>query len=101
MLTLSRAELRTGIKVAKMREEDFDQGITGEIYRFIVKYKTDHNGNSPSYRQIAEAMRLPTINCIKGYLRELSRAGLIRQESGSRGLIVVGSEWIGPKAKTG
>lgn len=70
---------------------------TSRIYAFIVAYKTEHNGNSPTVRQMMKAMNFKTPSAVVKHLDKLVNQGKIRQEEGSRGIIVVGSKWEGPK----
>lgn len=77
---------------------NFECDTQRRIYRYIVNYKAAHNGNSPSYRQIMAEVGLATVSTIKNHLEALEQRGLLRQEQGSRGIVVVGSKWIPPES---
>ena len=66
-----------------------------QVLRFIVQYKTAHDGNSPTVREIAKgcgAMAFSTANRI---LRELDECGYISLKGSSRirSIEVTGGRW--------
>jgi SOS-response transcriptional repressor LexA len=70
---------------------------TGEqIYQFIVNYKLEHDGCSPSYRQMQKAVGLSTVSQIHYHVHQLAKAGRIRLLP-SYQIAVVGGVWIAPK----
>jgi predicted transcriptional regulator len=71
--------------------------IRQQIYDFIVQFKAEHDGNSPSIREMAEKFERST-NTINYDLSYLDAMGLIeRGEKGeSRMIKVVGAKWIAP-----
>ena len=64
-----------------------------EVYQFIMQYKSEHNGLSPSYDQIREGCSISSKNSIALILRELINEGRIGRE-GTRGISIPNSEWI-------
>lgn len=63
------------------------------ILKFITEYKEGHDGNSPSYREIADDCGVPNVSTVKYYLTRLERQGKIRRPPGARSIEVVGGEW--------
>src|SRR5690606_31490993 len=63
----------------------------------IVAYKAAHDGCSPTIREITEATDISSTSLVKGYLERLEEAGKIRlsgEHGTSRGIEVVGAQWI-------
>ena len=79
---------------AAKRAFQANPGRAGEAYRYIVKYKTQHDGNSPSMRQICDAIGIASTNTVSGYLDKLVDAGMIRKQRGN--ISVVGGKWTPP-----
>lgn len=68
----------------------------GMAFRYILTYKRDHDGNSPSYREIAEVIGV-RFDRVGMLLDELENAGLIQQRrrgSIKRSIEVVGGSWV-------
>jgi SOS-response transcriptional repressor LexA len=63
-----------------------------EIYNFLVAYKTAHDGNSPSIREICEATGFASTSHVAYILTQLERHGKIKV-TGVRQIAVVGGEW--------
>lgn len=63
------------------------------IFRFIIDYKSRHDGRSPSHRQILKACQISSTSLVNYYLGGLAKQGKIALESGSRNIRVVGGEW--------
>ena len=64
------------------------------VYSYIVQYKRDHDGNSPSYRNIGEALGYSGPATIQHYIAMLKKAGAIRLgESG----IEIGGKYNPPR----
>jgi len=66
------------------------------LMQFIVDYKTAHDGNSPTYREMMAATGLTTTSMVAYHLEKLEQAGLIerpQQVGNSRVIEVVGGEW--------
>ncbi len=67
-------------------------------YQFILAYKAEHDGNSPSMRQVGAAIGVESSSLMDYYLTGLEKAGLIiRPTNEARGIIVVGGQWVPPK----
>lgn len=67
------------------------------IYEYIKQYKREHDGNSPSIRQIMFEFEINSSSMVSYYLDELVRHELIRRPQGkgaSRGIEIVGGEWV-------
>ena len=64
-------------------------------YEFILQYKREHDGNSPSIREIIDATGAGSTSVVSTRLRRLEREGLIRmpKDKGSRQIEVIGGEW--------
>lgn len=74
------------------------------LYDFLVRYKKDRNGSSPTIVEMVYGANLSTSARVKGVLRALEGIGLIKvyhaQSSNSRRynqVEIIGSEWIPPK----
>ena len=66
------------------------------IFNWIVEYKTAHDGNSPSLRELMRACNLTSSSVASYVLRRLERAGKISltgQRSRTRSIVVIGGEW--------
>ncbi len=65
------------------------------IYQFIVDYKQQNDGNSPTIREILRQCRVSSTSMVKYYLDSLVDQGLIQMTSsnGHRKIIVVGGSW--------
>ena len=66
----------------------------GVLY-YIILYKSEHDGNSPTVRQIAEACDISSISVVNYLLRRLEASGHIRlgDDGKSRQIEVVGGRW--------
>ena len=63
-----------------------------EVYRYIVKYKRDHSGNSPTMREIQKAVGISSVSVVSYILDILeSRGWLVRE--GHRGITLTGERW--------
>lgn len=64
---------------------------TATILRYIVRYKVEHDGNSPTIRQICTECDVVSTSVASYLLRGMQKAGFIRLSAGdSRGIEVVG-----------
>ena len=64
------------------------------VFAFIAGYKAEHDGISPSYREIAEGCELAGISSVVCVLNRLADAGRIDRVDGSnRSIVVVGGRW--------
>ena len=71
--------------------------IRKKIYEYIVRFKRQNNGNSPSIRQIADAFGL-SVSIVHDHLGRLEAIGLIKRgpKGESRMINVVGAKWTEP-----
>jgi DNA-binding MarR family transcriptional regulator len=64
------------------------------MYNWIIEYKQEHNGCSPSIEEIGEALKLSKSN-VTYHLDMLEDAGLIWREYGvARSICVSDSAWV-------
>lgn len=65
------------------------------VYRFVVQYKKQNDGNSPTIREIMDGCGITSTSQVRYYLIKLAERGLIRlPEKGSAAKIeVVGGYW--------
>jgi hypothetical protein len=75
-----------------------------QVYEFIIEFKSTHDGNSPSVREISDACGISSVSVTCYYLGKLTDAGMIAIEkgkgrgTGKRNLIeVIGGTWTAPK----
>ncbi len=67
------------------------------VYKYIIKYKSDNDGLSPSMREIM-AQGVSSTSVVDWHLKKLEQEGKIRC-SGVRGIKVTGGEWRSPMKK--
>lgn len=70
-----------------------------KVFDFIVSFKRENDGLSPTVREIMDACNIPSSSNTTYILDELSRNGLIAINSGNRGIMVIGSQWLFPAPK--
>ena len=65
------------------------------LFEFIVQHKQEHDGNSPSIREMADGIKSLSTSYVHYLLVKLSREGRIRlgQPHTSRQVEVVGGAW--------
>ena len=71
-----------------------------DVYRFIIRYKTRNDGNSPSMPQIAKATKLRSASHVSIILHKLEEAGLLILPTDvhqKRSIIVTGARWLPPQ----
>lgn len=68
------------------------------VYACIVRYKREHDGNSPTVRDIGAECGITSTSIVARYLRALEAQGLIRRPwAGANCAIeVVGGVWTPP-----
>lgn len=72
----------------------FSRDLLDSVYEFIVDYKRQHDGVSPSYREIAAACGLKGQSSVVCALNWLEEEGKIERNDGSHRLIrVPGGRW--------
>ncbi len=64
-----------------------------KVLDFIVRYKREHDGNSPTRREIGEACQISSTSVVNYYLDQLARAGLIETARKARAITVMGGSW--------
>ncbi len=65
-----------------------------DAFAFIVRFKRDHDGASPTSRDLMAALQIPSSSVAYNVLRQLERAGLIQMEPGlSRSIRIPGGRW--------
>ncbi len=66
-----------------------------KMFKFIVKYKSKHNGVSPNIREIGNACGISSTSLVNCYLSAMEKDSLIRNpKKVARGIEVVGAIWI-------
>jgi predicted MarR family transcription regulator len=67
-----------------------------QVLDAIVAFKREHNGNSPSLRELIEATDLTSTSIVSYYLDKLEAAGKISRGEYSefRNIEVANSEWV-------
>ncbi len=69
------------------------------VYDFIIAYKTAHDGNSPTFRQIGDACGITSTSVVNFYLVFLEEQGLVKVERSwqTRSISIVGASWRPPE----
>ena len=69
------------------------------VYRAIIQHKQDHDGASPTVRELLTAVGAKSTASIHYHLNALEKAGLIQRNPGEpRTIRVVGGRWVAPAA---
>jgi SOS-response transcriptional repressor LexA len=65
------------------------------MYRYIVRFKRQTAGDSPTRREIQAALDLPSVSMVQHHLESLEAAGRIRRPSRgkARRIVVPGARW--------
>ena len=70
---------------------------SNEVYEFILKFKMEHDGNSPSFKDINQACGFKSVSTTSYYIDKLVKRGLITFDgSKSRMIEVIGGQWNAP-----
>jgi SOS-response transcriptional repressor LexA len=65
-----------------------------QLFDFIVRFKTEHDGQSPTVRECMTELGTGSTSYVSYCLDKLERKGLIRfRESKARAIEVVGGRW--------
>lgn len=66
-----------------------------KIFQWIVTYKTNHDGNSPSVVELMDGCAISSRSVALYQLRRLDKAGYVRltKKRRSRSICVVGGQW--------
>jgi hypothetical protein len=73
-----------------------------KVFDFIVAYKREHDGNSPTMREIMVGCKVSSTSMVSFYLDQLVAMGFIRRPEREMGnfsaanIEVVGGEWSFP-----
>lgn len=66
-----------------------------ELFKAIVAYKQQNDGNSPSVRELGLLIDVASTSTINYYLHQLEKEGLIvLSEHRHKGIRVVGGQWL-------
>jgi len=63
------------------------------LLKWIVLYKEAHDGDSPSIREIQDALGISSTSVVEYLLKKLAGDGKIRREPNRKSIEVVGGEW--------
>ena len=65
------------------------------ILDYLIAFKTEHDGVSPTRRQICDACNISSTGVVAHHLRQLERHGLIEMgDQYTRGIGVTGGKWV-------
>jgi len=70
---------------------------TTEIFDFIVEYKRQHQGRSPTIREMGVGTGLSSTNTVLHHVRKLvkqHRIVLDNAKGGARNIVIPGAVWI-------
>lgn len=81
-----------------MKPKLLRQGTQQRVYEFIIKYKKEHQGISPTVRTIMEGIGLSSTSVAHYHVESLEKAGLIYRvysddSEKSIGYEVAGGKW--------
>lgn len=65
---------------------------TDEVYQFIIKYKTENDGNSPTRRDIVKALEMSSLSIAQWHVNKLAEMGLIDVDDAGK-IYVHGGSW--------
>lgn len=90
--------IERAIKAARASLPNYSDRL-GQVYAYIVSYKMDHDGNSPTIREICTACGFSSTSVAYYNLHKLERAKLIRFRKAyrARQIDVVGGKWLPPE----
>lgn len=64
-----------------------------KVLEYIITYKREHDGNSPTLREMMTACRVTSTSNMSYILADLQKSGQIIVNPGSRGIEVIGGRW--------
>lgn len=77
------------------RQKDTKHPVRKKIYHFIIRFKKEHDGNSPSTREITEACEISSTSVTNYHLGMLEEDGLLKLNFNTPRMIeVTGGEWM-------
>ena len=65
--------------------------IVVDLFVFILHYKEDHDGNSPTYREMAKGIGVKSTNTVWVYIQDMIKAGVLDVKD--KKLRVVEGKW--------
>ena len=65
--------------------------IVVDLFMFILKYKESHDGNSPTYREMAKGIGVKSTNTVWVYIQDMIKADVL--EVRDKKLCVVEGKW--------
>ena len=67
----------------------------GDLLNYIIEYKTLHDGNSPTFREIGQARGISSTSVVAYLLQRLEKGGKIKLcgKGEARTIMVVGGRW--------
>ena len=69
-------------------------GRKQDAFDYVVKYKGEHNGNSPSFREIGSALEINSTSYVRHLLKQLEGDGELQVGTGARNITVPGYRWV-------
>lgn len=67
------------------------------LYDFIIGYKREHGGRSPTRIELSEALGLKSKSNIQGRLNRLAERGrIVLEENDARNIAIPGERWLAP-----
>lgn len=63
------------------------------VLKFVIRYKAENNGNSPSYEEIMDKCGIKSKSNVKDILDKLQASGSLERE-GTKHISIPNSEWI-------
>lgn len=63
-----------------------------DVLKFVIRYKSEHNGNSPSYEEIMAGCKIKSKSHVSGILDELENDGLL-EHNGVKSINIPNSVW--------
>ena len=70
------------------------QNKENNVFGYIIQYKTDNDGLSPSYREICKELNIRSVSTVYYYIRKLEKQGKIAMGKKASGIKVIGGRWI-------
>ncbi len=69
-----------------------------DVLKFIIKYKTEHDGIAPTHREIIAGTDITSLSIVNYALMRLEHLGKIRMgdHGATRSIAVVGATWTPP-----
>jgi hypothetical protein len=67
------------------------------VYDFICDFKRDHDGNSPSFREIGRGCSISSTSLVNYYLNKLIDQERVYVDLDTRKIVVCGAQWLDPE----